>query len=85
MVTEAQLIRLNVYFQQRHLLSHCQGIVDEEYLAKSGDASYAVGQRLVITEEAVLEFASVVELLGNGLIECLGRIGVGLPPRGNLE
>lgn len=46
----ADLLRL---IQQRHLLAHREGIVDEDYINKSGDKTYAVGQRLVIQETAV--------------------------------
>jgi uncharacterized Zn finger protein (UPF0148 family) len=61
--------RLGVFFQQRHLLAHQQGVVDADYIAKSGDTAYAVGQRLVIAEATVLEFAGLVERLGSALIE----------------
>jgi uncharacterized Zn finger protein (UPF0148 family) len=54
------LIRL---FQQRHLLAHCEGIVDQDYLTKSGDTTYAVGQRLVIREEAVSHLAELITKL----------------------
>lgn len=39
-----EMTRLRVYFQQRHLLAHRQGIVDEEYNRRCGDNDYAVGQ-----------------------------------------
>jgi hypothetical protein len=35
--------QLNVLFQQRHLLSHTDGIVDQKYIDKSGDTHYTVG------------------------------------------
>lgn len=47
-------------FQQRHLIAHCEGIVDQDYIDKSGDLQYKVGQRLVIREEAVRRFAEVI-------------------------
>jgi Zn finger protein HypA/HybF involved in hydrogenase expression len=43
------LLDLNVLYQKRHLLAHNEGIVDDKYVAKSGDSAYKVGQRLVIT------------------------------------
>lgn len=55
------------YFQQRHVLAHQDGIVDQRYIDHSGDLSYAVGQRLVIREQAVLEFAGVLEKLVAGM------------------
>lgn len=65
-----ELGRLRMYYQQRHLLAHQQGIVDVDYITRSGDTSYAVGQRLVIRETSVLEFADLVERLGAALIAC---------------
>ncbi len=49
----AELGGLERLFQQRHLLAHREGIVDDEYLRKSNDKSYSIGQRLVIREVAV--------------------------------
>ena len=58
---------LRLRFQQRHVLGHKQGIVDQLYIDRSGDTSYSVGQRLVIREHDVLELADVVEKLAGGL------------------
>jgi hypothetical protein len=54
-------------FQQRHLLAHRQGLVDEEYIAKSGDTRYRPGQRLVLRAEGVTEAVELVERLVAGL------------------
>ncbi|MBR7522960.1 MULTISPECIES: hypothetical protein [Pseudomonas] len=62
-LSEAALKRLTILFQQRHLLAHTQGIVDEDYVAKSGDARYRSGQRIVISSEDVLETVSMLERL----------------------
>jgi hypothetical protein len=69
MLTPDEMQKLRVYFQQRHLLAHRQGIIDDDYIARSGDKTYAAGQRLVITHSAVLEFAGLVERLGSALID----------------
>lgn len=50
-------------YQQRHLLAHCEGIVDQDYIIKSGDTTYAVGQRLVIRDGAVSRLAELVTKL----------------------
>jgi hypothetical protein len=63
---------LNVLFQQRHVLSHQDGIVDPEYLAKSGDTSYKVGQKLQIRAPAVRSLADLVEKLVAGLKSLIG-------------
>ena len=56
----ADLVRL---FQQRHKLAHSEGIVDQDYIIKSGDTTYAVGQRLVIRDGAVSRLAELVTKL----------------------
>jgi len=58
------LIRL---IQQRHLLTHANGIVDADYVKKSGDATYVTGQRIVIREGDVRDLADLVGKLGAAL------------------
>lgn len=55
------------YFQQRHLLAHRKGLIDEDYLSRSGDTAYRVGQRLVIREAAARECVALVRKLGAAL------------------
>jgi len=64
-----ELARLKILFQRRHVLSHRQGIVDDAYLAKSGDRSYSPGQRLVVRAADVLELCDLLGQLANGLRE----------------
>lgn len=58
---------LKRYFQQRHLLAHCDGIVDADYLAKTGDPVYRAGQRIVVRETAVRDCLALVGDLATGL------------------
>jgi hypothetical protein len=62
-----ELAALHRLFQQRHLLAHREGLVDQDYLDRSGDLAYAVGQRLVIREQTVLRLADLLEKLVMGL------------------
>jgi hypothetical protein len=59
----AKLEKLKIYFQQRHILAHQQGIVDQKYIDHSGDRTYVIGQRISIRETSVREFADIVEEL----------------------
>lgn len=59
-------------FQQRHLLAHTQGIVDQDYITKSGDDRYRPGQRIVLRVEAVQEAVSLVETLIAGMLADTG-------------
>lgn len=56
----AELADMRRLFQQRHVLEHRQGIVDQQYVDRSGDRTYALGQRLVIREDAVLRLADII-------------------------
>jgi hypothetical protein len=58
---------LNLFFQQRHLLAHREGIVDQEYIDKTHDLTYRPGQKLVIKEVAVNRLADLVQLLASRL------------------
>jgi hypothetical protein len=66
-LTADELARLTRYFQQRHVLAHRDGLVDADYLTRSGDTSYQPGQRLVIRETAVLDLVDLAEKLGAAL------------------
>ena len=54
-------------FQKRHLLAHTQGIVDQDYISRSGDPTYRLGQRVVIRESAVRKCVDLIEKLASGL------------------
>jgi hypothetical protein len=62
-LTPMQLSDLTRWFQQRHLLTHTDGVVDAEYVTKSGDTSYQIDQRIVVRPEHVIQLAGVIEQL----------------------
>lgn len=62
-LSESQYRRLNIFFQRRHLLQHTEGIVDQNYLDKSVDNKYSIGQRVIVKEKDVLEFVGYIILL----------------------
>ena len=66
-LSKAEFDELRAMMQRRHKLTHNQGMVDQRYLDHSGDHSYAVGQRLVITETQVRSLATIIEILTEGL------------------
>ncbi len=63
----SNLALLGRMFGQRHLLAHREGMVDREYITRSGDSTYQPGQRLVVRGEAVIAFANVLEQLAGGM------------------
>ena len=66
-LTLAELTSLQRGFQQRHLLAHTQGLVDQDYISKSGDSRYRPGQRIVVRVETVREAAALIEKLIAGM------------------
>jgi len=62
-----EMADLKQLFQRRHLLAHRDGIVDQEYIDRSGDGSYAVGQRLVVKPESILRLAGLLHQLSVGI------------------
>jgi hypothetical protein len=67
LLSAAEMADLLRFFQQRHLLAHCEGMVDQDYINRSGDRTYSVGQRLVIREEAVERATTLASQLTNNL------------------
>lgn len=67
LLEDGELVDLRRLFQQRHLLAHCEGIVDQRYIDRSGDRTYAVGQRVVVKTDAVRRLAALVQQLGGKL------------------
>jgi uncharacterized Zn finger protein (UPF0148 family) len=59
---------LSLYFQQRHVLAHLDGIVDQQYIDRSNDHRFDVGQRLIVKESNVSDLATVIEKLAAGLV-----------------
>lgn len=62
-----KIAALNRYFQQRHLLAHKEGLVDADYIQRSCDTSYTVGQRIVVKEDGVRQCLALVEELARSL------------------
>lgn len=63
-VSSYEYDKLKICFQQRHLLQHQDGIVDQDYINKSGDNSYRIGQHLRIKDTDILLYADIVEKIG---------------------
>ena len=72
-LSDDEIKELNIFFHKRHLIVHTNGIINENYITKSGDATYKVDQRLVIKELDVLRFLSIVKKLGKGLMSLVKR------------
>ncbi len=60
-------------FQKRHLLSHKMGVMDEEYVRKSGDSQAVVGRKVNIDANEARALAQIVGKLGRYLSDVMGR------------
>lgn len=66
---DTELEKMKLMFQKRHIVDHNASIVDSDYLRKSGDTSYAAGQRLVLHKNDVYELIRIVKKLSKGLTD----------------
>ncbi len=57
---------LTMLFQKRHAIAHQLGVVDQEYLRKSGDRTAVLGKRLSLNAEEVVVGARQCQCLING-------------------
>jgi hypothetical protein len=71
--------RLNVLFQRRHLLAHSEGMVDAKYLANTRDATYHVGQRIVVAEQDVRDLSQILMTLGDAIRAAVSKLLTGVP------
>lgn len=67
LLSPGEVFELARFVQQRHVLGHKQGIVDEKYIERSGDTRFRPGQRLVIRPEHIERLVDLVERLGVAL------------------
>lgn len=73
-LTEQELKKLNILFQKRHILAHNEGIVDENYIKNSGDTSYKIGQRIVVSQKDIEEFLYYLDTLSQNLCSAINKI-----------
>ncbi len=69
MLSANEYAELQVMFQQRHVFEHKTGMVDQEYIDKSGDSRYAVGQRLVVKDDAVRRYTELLSKLSAEILK----------------
>lgn len=62
-------------FQQRHLIAHRMGVVDQDYIAKSGDNEAVVGRRISITPDKVRNIIQLVGKVARVLSAAFAEVG----------
>jgi uncharacterized Zn finger protein (UPF0148 family) len=66
-LSTAELNDMKLLFQQRHILEHKNGIIDERYLLQSGDNNYIPGQRIIVKKTDVNRLLDYIRKLTKGL------------------
>ncbi len=66
-LTDTELAQLRRLFQTRHLLAHTSGIVDQNYIDRSADSTYSVGQRVVVTVSDARALLQITRKLADGI------------------
>lgn len=69
LISDIELQQVKTCFQKRHCFTHNDGIVDEDYIKKSGDNSHKLGQHLNVSDLEILNYMEIVNKLGKKLIE----------------
>lgn len=67
LLSAEQLRVLTRYIQQRHLLAHSDGVVDQQYLDRSGDVTYRLGQRIVVRPDDTRALANLLTHLARAI------------------
>ncbi|MCE5344056.1 MAG: hypothetical protein LLF96_10820 [Eubacteriales bacterium] len=67
-ISDSEYNLLKRCFQERHILQHKEGIIDQDYIDKSGDIRYTVGQRLIIRQDEINDYLAIAEKLGKQVI-----------------
>lgn len=63
-------------FQKRHVLSHKMGVIDADYISKSGDTNAIVGRKMTVKSTEVLDLVEIIHKLAEGLSTKLGAVRV---------
>jgi len=56
-------------FQKRNVLVHNKGIVNEEYLQRSGDTEFTLGERIAVRDHEAKRFMETVRSMGENLLD----------------
>jgi hypothetical protein len=64
LIAPDEWIALTNGFQKRHLFAHTMGVVDQDYLTKTGDKQSIVGRKIAVSISEVRELARIIGELG---------------------
>ena len=59
-VSEESWQEATTLFQKRHLVAHKMGVIDADYISRSGDSSAVIGRKIVVTSNEVQSLAESI-------------------------
>ena len=73
MVLTYQLLFVKEQFQKRHLLAHKMGVIDEEFICKTGQSKSLLGRKVAISEENVRRLIEYLKVMAENLFKNIIR------------
>lgn len=67
-LTDIEWTFVNRCFQKRHLLAHKMGVVDEQYVHVSRDATVVVGRKIDVKPDEVLKLVEALKKIGSSFV-----------------
>jgi len=75
-VTPEEWICANISFQKRHLIAHKMGIIDDDYVRRSGDSAATVGHKVIVTPNDVVALIPVIEKFAEYIVESMKTVAL---------
>jgi hypothetical protein len=64
----------HIGFMRRHVLAHCSGVIDQQYLDETGESRNLLGRRVAVTPVDVEQLAETVLKIGRWLVDNLSPL-----------
>jgi hypothetical protein len=68
-VPKDDVLFIQKMIQKRHILTHSGGIVDQDYLAKSGDTQARLGERIEVRSNEAKRFIDCIKMMAANLLD----------------
>lgn len=63
-----------ICFQKRHCYTHSMGVIDEDYVRRSGDPSAVLGRKVSITADEISRLCSILKRLALSMTDSLNAV-----------
>jgi hypothetical protein len=69
MIPQSDFPFIRKMVQKRHILMHNDGLVDEEYLQFSGDATVRLNERISVASKEIKRFIACIRTMAENLMD----------------